>query len=183
MKNFFKYLLIPVALQAIFVVISSILIAGTTAYQRQSWPQTIATVLQSEKWKGPAASHLHPDLAGTVQYTIGGKQYLWHGRGRDMGVTDMTVGRTIPVYYNPDNFKEINTLIPLGWFVGLMILVGELSFLIAYIWFFWLRRTVRNTPDLVGMVEAPSPDRQKASASVRRRPSRNSRAYARNPPP
>ena len=151
MFTLFRYGLIPVVLFCVVIVTASIDAYSTNAIQKSSWRQTVATVMQSQDFGDVAAKfrgtpNTFPDPHGTVQYVVDGQTYTWQGRGRDMGVTVMTPGDKIKVYYNPKDPRQISTLVLLGAFTGYVILAAALAFLAFYVWFFWLRRFLRRAP-------------------------------------
>jgi hypothetical protein len=130
----------------VVVIAAGIDVITTNAVRKSTWPQTDATVMQSQDI-GQVAAELRgvensfPDPSGTLQYVIDGMTFTWHGRGRDLGLTAMTPGEKIALYYNPENPQELSTLVLLGAGTGSVILVAAFAFLALYIWFFWLRRS------------------------------------------
>jgi hypothetical protein len=101
-----------------------------------------------------------PDPYGTLQYVVNGETHSWQGRGRDIGLTAMTQGDKITLYYNPANPQELSTLV-LGASTGSIILAVAFAFLAFYVWFFWLRGLLRGSgPDDFGgdaSFEGPAP--------------------------
>jgi hypothetical protein len=152
MFTLFRYGLIPVVLFCVVVVAASIDTYSSNIVHKSSWPQTVATVVESQD-PGDALAEFNgtqntfPDPHGTVSYVIDGKTYTWQGRGRDIGVTVMNPRDEIKVYYDPENPRTISTLVLLGASTGNMILAAALAFLAFYVWFFWLRGFLgRSTP-------------------------------------
>jgi hypothetical protein len=144
----FRYGLLPVVVFCGVVVCASIDVYTTNAVQKFTWGQTVATVVQSQDdadAESGGKQNTFPDPRGTVTYVVDGETYTWQGRGRDLGVTVMTPGDTINVYYNPKNPRDINTLVLLGAFKGNIILAVALAFLAFYVWFFWLRGFLRRS--------------------------------------
>jgi hypothetical protein len=144
MFTLFRYGLIPVVLFCGVVVAASIDTYSSNIVHKSSWPQTVATVMESQDFGQGLAEfngtqNTFPDPHGTVSYVIDGKPYTWQGRGRDIGVTVMNPGDEIKVYYDPGNPQTISTLVLLGASTGNMILAAALAFLAFYVWFFWLR--------------------------------------------
>jgi hypothetical protein len=122
----------------------------TNTIRKSTWPQTVVAVVQSQDFGNVAAAfrgtpNTFPDPRGTVTYLIDGKSYAWQGRGREIGVTVMTPGDQIKVYYNPQNPQEISTLVLLGASTGSIIMAVALAFLVFYFWFFWLRGFLRRS--------------------------------------
>ena len=146
----FRYGLIPVALFCVVVIAASVDTYWTNTVQKSTWPQTVATVMESQD-SGQASAEFRgtqntfPNPRGALKYVIDGETYTWQGRGRDMGVTVMNPGDQITVFYNPKNPREINTLVLLGASTGNVILAAALAFLAFYVWFFWLRRFLRRS--------------------------------------
>jgi len=92
----------------------------------------------------------------------------WHAVDT-IGVTVMTPGDTITVYYNPKNPRDINTLVLLGAFKGNIILAIALAFLAFYVWFFWLRGFLRRSgPVSFSGGGRPSPTSTRSSVFIRR---------------
>lgn len=153
MFTLFRYGLIPVVGFCVIVISASVDVYWTNSRQKSTWPPAVATVVQSQDLGEVAAKfrgtpNTFPDPRGTLTYVIDGKTYTWQGRGRDIGVTVMNPGDTINVYYNPQNPREINTLVLLGAGTGNIILAMALAFLAFYVWFFWLRGFFRRSgPD------------------------------------
>jgi hypothetical protein len=153
MFTFFRYGLIPVVGFCVIIVAASIDVYSTTAVQKSTWPQTVATVVRSQDFGQVAADfrgtpNAFPDPRGTLQYAIDGQTYTWQGRGRDIGLTVMNPGDRINVHYNPQNPREISTLVLLGARTGNIMLALALAFLAFYVWFFWLRGLFRRSgPD------------------------------------
>ena len=153
MFTLFRYGLAPVVLYCVVVAAASFDALSTNSHRKSTWPQTTATVVQSQDF-GQALSKLRgtpdtfPDPRGTLKYVIDGQTHTWQGRGRDIGVTVMNPGDTIAVYYNPQNPQEISTLVLLGASTGYIIFAAALAFLAFYVWFFWLRGFLhRSGPD------------------------------------
>jgi hypothetical protein len=166
----FRYGLIPVAGFCVVVVAASFDVYTTNTRQKSTWPQTVATVVQSQDLGQVAAEfrgtpNTFPDPRGRLTYVIDGKTYTWQGRGRDIGVTAMNPGDTINVYYNPQNPREISTLVLLGASTGNVILAAALAFLAFYVWFFWLRGFLRRSGpedfngEVAGSFAGRSPER------------------------
>jgi hypothetical protein len=145
MFTLFRYGLLPVVLYCCVVIAACIDAYSTNAVQKASWPQTIVTVVES-KDLGEAFAEFRgipntfPDPYGTLSYVADGKAYAWQGRGREIGLTAMNPGDEIKIYYNPENPRELSTLVLLGAFTGNIILATALAFLAFYVWFFWIRR-------------------------------------------
>ncbi|MBV8835059.1 MAG: hypothetical protein JO000_00840 [Alphaproteobacteria bacterium] len=145
------------------IVAASVDVRWTNAARKSAWPQTVATVTQSQDVgrtfaEANGKQNAFPDPRGTVKYVIDGKSYTWQGRGRDIGVTVMTPGETIKVHYNPQNPLEINTLVLLGASTGNLILAAALAFLVFYAWFFWIRAFLGSSgpDDSEGVVSGSS---------------------------
>jgi hypothetical protein len=153
MFTLFRYGLIPVVFFCVIVVSASIDAYSTNAVRKSTWRQTVVTVTQSQDFGQAFAEfrgtqNTFPDPRGTVKYVIDGETYTWQGRGREIGVTVMTPGDKIKIYYNPKNPQELSTLVLLGAFTGNIILAVALAFLAFYVWFFWLRGFLRRSgPD------------------------------------
>jgi Protein of unknown function (DUF3592) len=150
MFTLFRYGLIPVVLFCLVVIAASFDAYSTNAVRKSTWPRTVVTVMQSHDVgqalaQSRGTQNTFPDPHGTVKYVIDGETYTWQGRGRDMGVTVMTPGDKINVYYNPKNPRDISTLVLLGAFTGNIILAAALAFLAFYVWFFWLRGLLRRS--------------------------------------
>ena len=154
----------------VVVIAASVDAYSTNTVQKSTWPQTVVTVMQSQdlaKWLAEfrGTPNTFPDPRGTLTYVIDGKTYTWQGRGRDIGVTVMNPGDKINVYYNPENPREISTLVLLGASTGNIILAAALAFLAFYVWFFWLRGFLRRSGpgafdgDVAGSFEGNVPDR------------------------
>jgi len=153
MLRLFRYGLLPVVVYCLVVVTASFDAFLTNAFRKSAWPQTVATVLQSED-PGRMLAELRrtpqtfSDPRGTLQYVIDGETHTWQGRGRDIGLAKMNTGDKIAVYYNPENPRDISTLVLLGASTGIIILAAALAFLTFYVWFFWLRGYLgRSGPD------------------------------------
>ena len=149
MFTIFRYGLIPVVLFCVVAVAAGVHTVWTNSIQKFTWPQTVITVVQSQdigqasaEFRGTPNSF--PDPHGTVRYVIGGKNYTWQGRGREIGVTVMNPGDQIKIYYNPANPQEISTLVLLGKFTASIILAVSLAVIVFYVWFFWLRGFLRR---------------------------------------
>src|SRR5262245_21832881 len=170
MFTLFRYGLTPVVVFCLVVVSASIDAYSTNGFRKSTWRQTVATVTQAQDF-GDALARLQgtqntfPDPRGTVKYVVDGETYTWRGRGRDIGVTVMKPGDEIKLYFNPDNAREINTLILLGATTGSIILAAATTFLAFYVWFFWLRGFLRRSgpdnfdDDMEGAFPQPVPDR------------------------
>jgi hypothetical protein len=149
----FRYGLMPVVSFCVVVIAASFDVYLTNTVQKSTWPQTVVTVMQSQDLGQVAAEfrgtqNTFPDPRGTLEYVIDGRTYTWQGRGHDIGVTAMNPGDKINVYYNPQNPREISTLLLLGAATGNIILAVALAFLAFYVWFFWLRGFFRRSgPD------------------------------------
>jgi hypothetical protein len=174
MFKLFRYGLLPVVFFCTVVVIAGFDAVLTNTVRKSTWPQTVATVMQSQdagdllaKFRG--TPNPFPDPYGTLSYVIDGETHTWQGRGRDIGMTVMTPGDRIEVYYNPRDPREISRLILLGAFTGSIILSVAAAFLAFYVWFFWLRRSHRRSgpddfrgdmaPSFAGQVRARAPGR------------------------
>jgi hypothetical protein len=150
MFTLFRYGLLPVVGFCVVVIAASVDTYWTNTVQKSTWSQTVVTVMQSQDLGQMAAEfrgtpNTFPDPRGTLTYVIDGKTYTWEGRGREIGVTVMNPGDKINVYYNPQNPREINTLVLLGASTGNIILAVALAFLAFYSWFFWLRGFLRRS--------------------------------------
>ena len=150
MFRLFRFGLLPVVLFCFVIVTAMFDGLVTNIRQKSTWHQTVATVIESQDLGDVAAKfrgtpNTFPDPFGTVRYEVDGKTLTWSGRGRDMGVTVMTPGSKIDLYYDPQNPKRIGTLVLLGRTVGLSLAAGALAFLSFYVWFFWLRRRPGQT--------------------------------------
>lgn len=150
MFKFIRNALAPVALFCCVIIAASADAYWTNASRKASWPQTIVTVLQAQhlgdvaaEWRGTPNNF--PDPRGSISYTVDGQTYTWRGRGREIGLTAMTPGDQIKLYYNPRNPNEINALVLLGAATGNLILAAACTFLGLYIWFFWVRRSFRDS--------------------------------------
>src|SRR5262245_1036925 len=91
MFTLFRYGLIPVVGFCVVILAASIDVYSTNASQQSTWPQTVATVVQSQDLGDVAAKfrgtpNTFPDPRGTLTYVVDGKTYTWQGRGRDIGV-------------------------------------------------------------------------------------------------
>jgi hypothetical protein len=170
MFTLFRYGLIPVVFYCVVVIAAGVDAFTTNAVRKSTWLQTVATVTQSKDFGEAFAEfsgtqNTFPDPRGTLKYVIDGETYTWQGRGRDIGLTVMTPGDTIKIYYNPKNPEELSTLVLLGAFTGNIILAVALSFLAFYVWFFWLRGFLRRSgPDdfdavMPGSFADPIPER------------------------
>jgi len=153
MFTLFRYGLLPVVLYCVVVIAAGIDVYSTNTVRKFTWPQTVVTVVQSQDF-GQALAELRgtqntfPDPRGTLKYVIDGQSYAWQGRGRELGVTVMNPGDEIKVYYNPQDPREISTLVLLGASTGNIILAVAFAFLAFYVWFFWLRGFLRRSgPD------------------------------------
>lgn len=150
MFNFFRYGSLPVVLFCVIVIAASIDAYTTNHAHKSTWRQTEITVVQSQDFgetsaKLRGAKNTFPDPHGTVRYVIDGEAYTWQGRGRDIGITAINPGDRIKVYYDPNNPRNINSLVLLGAFTGNIILAAAFAFLIFYVWFFWLRGFLRRS--------------------------------------
>jgi hypothetical protein len=145
MFTLFRYGLVPIAGYCLMVVVFSIHIVWANGVQKRTWPETVATVMESKDF-GQILSELRgtkntfPDPHGVVRYVVDGKTYTWRGRARDIGLTVLNPGEQFKIFYNPERPQEINTLLLLGAQTGAMIVAGAFAFFSFYIWFFWLRR-------------------------------------------
>lgn len=162
MFTLFRYGLVPIAGYCLMVIVFTIHIVWANGVQKRTWPQTVATVVESKDF-GQTLSELRgtknsfPDPHGIVRYVVDGKTYTWRGRARDIGLTNLNAGDEIKLFYNPQRPQEINTLLLLGAGTGSVINVVALAFLSFYFWFFWLRRrSGRSTPPNVMDVDAAS---------------------------
>jgi Protein of unknown function (DUF3592) len=153
MFTLFRYGLLPVVFYCVVVITAGVDAFLTNTVQKSKWPQTVVTVVQSQDFGDVAAAfrgtpNTFPDPRGTLKYIIDGKSYAWQGRGREIGVTVMKPGDQIKVYYNPQDPREISTLVLLGASTGSVIMAVALAFLAFYFWFFWLRGFLRRSdPD------------------------------------
>jgi len=153
MFTLFRYGLLPVVLYCTVVITAGVDAVLTNTIRKSTWPQTVVAVVQSQDFGNVAAAfrgtpNTFPDPRGTLKYVIDGKSYAWQGRGREIGVTVMTPGDQIKVYYNPQNPQEISTLVLLGASTGSIIMAVAFAFLAFYVWFFWLRGFLRRSrPD------------------------------------
>jgi hypothetical protein len=150
MFTLFRYGLLPVVVYCIVVITAGVDAFLTNTVRKSTWPQTVVTVVQSQDLGDMAAAfrgtpNTFPDPRGTLKYVIDGKSYAWQGRGREIGVTVMTPGDQIKVYYNPQNPQEISTLVLLGASTGSIIMAVAFAFLAFYVWFFWLRGFLRRS--------------------------------------
>jgi hypothetical protein len=148
--TWFRYGLLPVVLYCLIVIAAGIDAMATNAMQSSTWRPTVATVVESQDWGAALAEfrgteNTFPDPRGTLQYFIDGQSYTWKGRGRDIGLTAMTPGDKISLYYNPANPNEISTLVLLGASTGAILMAAALAFLVFYVWFFWLRGFLRRS--------------------------------------
>jgi hypothetical protein len=140
-------------LYCVIVITAGIDAFLTNTVRKSTWPQTVVTVVQSQDFGDVAAAfrgtpNTFPDPRGSVRYVIDGQTHTWQGRGRDIGVTVMKPGDQIKVYYNPQDPREISTLVLLGASTGSIIMAVALAFLVFYFWFFWLRGFLRSSgPD------------------------------------
>src|SRR5215813_4887166 len=106
MFTLFRYGLLPVVLYCIVVTTASFDALLTNTVRKSAWPQTVATVMQSQD-PGRMLAELRgtpqpfSDPRGTLKYVVDGKTHTWQGRGRDIGVTVMNPGVKIKVHYNP----------------------------------------------------------------------------------
>jgi len=148
--NLFRYGFLPVVLFCVIVIAASIDAYTTNQAHKSTWRQTEITVVQSQDFGETSAKlrgtkNTFPDPHGTVRYVIDGETYTWQGRGRDIGITAMNPGDRIKVYYDPNNPRNINSLVLLGAFTGNIIFATAFAFLIFYVWFFWLRGFLRRS--------------------------------------
>jgi Protein of unknown function (DUF3592) len=149
----FRYGLTPVVVYCVVVITAGVDAFLTNTVRKATWPQTVVTVVQSRDFGDVAAAfrgtpNTFPDPRGTLRYVIDGQPYTWQGRGRDIGVTVMNPGDQIKVYYNPQNPRDISTLVLLGASTGSIIMTVAFAFLAFYSWFFWLRGFLRRSgPD------------------------------------
>ena len=146
----FRYGLLPAVLFCVVIVAASFDAYSTNAARESTWPLTVATVMESQdvgaasaEFRG--AENTFPDPHGSLKYVVDRKTYAWQGRGRDIGVTVMKPGDQIQIHYNPENPREISTLVLLGASTGTIILAAALAFLAFYVWFFWLRGFFRRS--------------------------------------
>jgi Protein of unknown function (DUF3592) len=177
MFTLFRYGLVPVVLYCVIVVTAGIDVFLTNTVRKSTWPQTVVTVVQSQDFGDAAAAfrgtpNTFPDPRGSVRYVIDGQTHTWQGRGRDIGVTVMKPGDQIKVYYNPQDPREISTLVLLGASTGSIIMAVAFVFLAFYFWFFWLRGFLRRSgpDDFDGDVAAPFADhgQEHANAIIKR---------------
>jgi uncharacterized protein DUF3592 len=161
MFTLFRYGLTPVVLYCVVVITAGVDATLTNTVRKATWPQTVVTVVQSQDFGDVAAAfrgtpNTFPDPRGTVTYVIDGKNHTWQGRGREIGVTVMKPGDQIKVYYNPQNPRDISTLVLLGASTGSIIMAVAFAFLAFYFWFFWLRGFLRRSgpDDFDGMAES-----------------------------
>lgn len=152
MFTFFRYGLIPVVLFCGIIAAGGADAVLTNTYRKSTWPQTVVTVVDSKDFGQMVAEqrgtrNSFPDPHGVVSYVVDGKTYTWRGRARDIGLTAMTAGEQIEVYYNPQRPQQINTMVLLGAGTGSIIMAAALAFLSFYVWFFWIRGFLnRSTP-------------------------------------
>ena len=98
MFTLFRYGLIPVVLYCVVVIAAGFDTYSTNAVRESSWPQTVATVINSQD-VGEALAEFNgtpntfPDPYGTLNYVVEGQTYTWQGRGREIGVTVMNSRR------------------------------------------------------------------------------------------
>jgi hypothetical protein len=145
MFTLFRYGLLPVVVFCLTVLAAGVDAYSTNAVQKSTWPQTVVTVVESNddfsetlaEFRG--TPNTFPDPYGTMSYVVDGKGYTWQGRGRDIGLTVLTPGNQMQLFYNPNNPQEISTLLLLGAFEGNIILAVALAFVGFYLWFFWIR--------------------------------------------
>jgi hypothetical protein len=170
MFTIFRYGLLPVVVFCIVVIGASFDVYSTNAVRNSTWTQTVATVVESRDFgqqlaESRGTQNTFPDPQGTLKYLIDGKTHIWQGRGRDIGVTAMTPGDKIPIFYNPENPSEISTLVLLGASTGSIILAVAIAFLAFYVWFFWLRGLLRHSGpgDFDDDVAGPFADRMPVS--------------------
>lgn len=153
MFTLFRYGLGPVVVYCLIVITAGVDAFSTNTFRKFTWPQTVVTVVQSRDLGDAFAEfrgipNTFPDPRGTLQYVIDGQPYTWQGRGREIGVTVMKPGDQIKVYYNPQNPRDISTLVLLGASTGSIIMAVAFAFLAFYFWFFWLRGFLRRSgPD------------------------------------
>ena len=143
MFTLFRYGLLPVVLFCGIIVTASIDAFSTNAYRQANWLPTVVRVVESQDFGDNVArlrgmTNDFPDPHGTLKYVVDGKSYTWTGRGRDIGLTVMTPGDHIGLYYNPADPNDISTLVLLGAGSGSIILAAAVAFLAFYAWFFWL---------------------------------------------
>ena len=146
----FRYGLLPVVLFCVVIVAASFDVYSTNVARESTWPLTVATVMESQDFGAASAEfrgaeNTFPDPHGSLKYVVDRKTYAWQGRGRDIGVTVMKPGDQIQIHYNPENPREISTLVLLGASTGTIILAAALAFLAFYVWFFWLRGYFRRS--------------------------------------
>jgi len=146
-----RYGLLPVVLFCGTIVVASVDVAWENIAHRSTWRETVATVVQSQDLgdvviDSPFTRSTAPNPTETVVYLVDGETHTWKGRARELGVTAMTPGEKIKVYYNPKDPKVIHTLAVLGARPGAILLAAALAFLIFYVWFFWLRGPPRRSP-------------------------------------
>jgi hypothetical protein len=171
MFTLFRYGLIPVVLFCVVVIAASFETFSTNAVRKSTWPQTVVTVTEAQdvgqafaEFRG--TQNTFPDPRGKLEYVINGETYNWQGRGRDIGVTVMNPGDKINFYYNPEDPREISTLVLLGASTGSIILAVALAFFAFYVWFFWLRGFLRRSGpdnfdgDVAGSFAGRVPDTQ-----------------------
>jgi uncharacterized protein DUF3592 len=177
-----RYGLAPVVLFCGVVVVASVDVAWDNIARRSTWHESVATVVQSQDRgdvvvDSPFTRSTSANPHGTVSYVVDGETHLWEGRARELGVTALTPGDQIKIYYDPKDPKVISTLVLLGAPTGAILLAGALAFLTFYVWFFWLRRCHRPSGpadlggDRAGAVAAPVPDRLAARIERVRVPS------------
>ena len=161
MFTLFRYGLTPVVLYCVVVITAGVSAILTNTVRKATWPQTVVTVVRSQDLGDMAAAfrgtpNTFPDPRGKVTYVIDGRSYAWQGRGREIGVTVMKPGDQIKVYYNPQNPRDISTLVLLGASTGSIIMAVAFAFLAFYFWFFWLRGFLRRSDpdDFDGMAES-----------------------------
>ena len=187
MFTIFRYGLIPVVLFCVVVIAAGVDTVFTNNARKSTWPQTVVTVEKSQDFS-QALSELRgtpnafPDPHGTVSYVIGGKTYSWEGRGRDIGLTVINPGDRIKIYYNPQNPRELNTLVLLGMFTGSIVLAVALAVLVLYLWFFWVRGSLRRPASPDSYDDAPEYFVERASERLSSEIER-SRSALRDPHP
>src|SRR5215831_16628935 len=134
-----RYGLLPVVLFCGTIVVASVDVAWENIARKSTWRETVATVVQSQDlgdvvMDSPFTRSTSPDPTGTVVYLVDGETHTWKGRSRELGVTTMTPGDSIKVYYNPEDPKVIKTLVLLGARMYAILLAAALAFLSFYVW-------------------------------------------------
>jgi hypothetical protein len=169
MFKFCRLALIPFVLFALTLFAMGVHATVTTMYHRSAWPETVATILETQMATLPNGKR---ELAVAVSYIVDGKASHWEGLGKDIGLYEGEPGDLVSLHYDPSDPTQLDTAMMKGWRGALLMLAITGGIVIAYLWFFWLRGgRRRGPPDLPASLPQPvEPYRSAPDRSAFRKP-------------